>query len=380
MNMSEESIKESKKEIVEKKEKETLEENEIKEISSQEETSFLKNIVSLLIVVVGLFFGSIFVDIIQLVSGQGISQKVLGETDIFESGEKTWVAFDESIVRVSVLTDEECEECNPSQALLFLRRYMPTMLAKEISVDSDEGKKLIEEEKIKTLPAFIFDTSVMESSFYLQASQLFQANEEKNLFSLDIAQLGLSIGKYLVLPEIKENDIIVGAKDAPITLVEFSDFECPYCRVLHPTIGQALEEFDGKVRFVYKHLPLSFHPQAENAALASECANEQGKFMEYADILFEKQEEWSGTEGTSLFKRYATNARLNTKEFNTCLDSQRYKEKVSSDAEEAQEFGISGTPGMFVGGQFLGGAAQYETLQAMIVSELEKVAEKEKVE
>ncbi len=368
--MSEESMKENKKVSVQK---EKTEENATKENVLKEEGSFLKNIVSVLIIVTGLFFGSIFVDITQLISGQGISQKILGESDVFESGEKTWVAFDESIVHVSVLTDEECQECDPSQALLFLRRYMPTMLAKEISANSDEGKKLIEQEKVKTLPAFVFDADVMESSFYLQAAQLFQANEAKTLFTLDIAQLGLSVGKYLVLPEIKESDIIVGDKNAPVTLVEFSDFECPYCRVLHPTIGQALEEFDGKVRFVYKHLPLSFHPQAENAALASECANEQDKFMEYADILFEKQEEWSGTEGTSLFKRYATTARLNTKEFNICLDSQRYKEKVSSDAQEAQEFGISGTPGMFVGGQFLGGAAQYETLQAMIVSELEKV-------
>ncbi|NCU41099.1 MAG: DsbA family protein [Candidatus Moranbacteria bacterium] len=374
--MSEESIKDGKKGV---SQKELLEEtNENEKVSNNEEKSFLKNIVSVLIIVAGLFFGSIFVDIIQLVSGQGISQKILGESDVFESGEKTWVAFDESIVRVSVLTDQECEECDPSQALLFLRRYMPTMLAKEISISSDEGKKLIEQEKVKTLPAFIFEADVKDTSFYLQASQLFEANESQSLFSLDIAQLGLPVGKYLVLPEIKENDIVVGAKDALITLVEFSDFECPYCRVLHPTIGQALEEFDGKIRFVYKHLPLSFHPQAENAALASECANEQGKFMDYADILFEKQEEWSGTEGTALFKRYAVNARLKAGEFNTCLDSQRYKEKVASDSQQAQEFGISGTPGMFVGGQFLGGAAQYETLQAMIVSELEKEASNER--
>ncbi len=375
--MSEESIKESKKESIQK---EASEQNETKTPSLQEEGPLLKNVVSVLIIVVGLFFGSIFVDIIQLASGQGISQKILGESDVFESGEKTWVAFDEAIVRVSVLTDEECQECDPAQALLFLRRYMPTILAEEVSVYSEKGKKLVEQEKVKTLPAFIFDADVMETSFYLQASQLFQANKTQSLFSLDIAQLGLSVGKYLVLPEVKENDIIVGAKNAPVTLIEFSDFECPYCRVLHPTIGQALEEFDGKIRFVYKHLPLSFHPQAENAALASECANEQGKFMEYVDILFEKQEEWSGTEGTALFKRYAVNARLNAGEFNKCLDSQRYKDKVTSDAQEAQEFGISGTPGMFVGGQFLGGAAQYETLKAMIVSELEKVSEKENIE
>jgi protein-disulfide isomerase len=375
--MPEESIKESKKESIQK---EVPEQNETKTPPLQEEGPLLKNVVSVLIIVVGLFFGSIFVDIIQLASGQGISQKILGESDVFESGEKTWVAFDESIVRVSVLTDEECQECDPAQALLFLRRYMPTILAEEVSVYSEKGKKLVEQEKVKTLPAFIFDADVMETSFYLQASQLFQANETQSLFSLDIAQLGLSVGKYLVLPEVKENDIIVGAKNAPVTLIEFSDFECPYCRVLHPTIGQALEEFDGQIRFVYKHLPLSFHPQAENAALASECANEQGKFMEYVDILFEKQEEWSGTEGTALFKRYSVNARLNAGEFNKCLDSQRYKDKVTSDAQEAQEFGISGTPGMFVGGQFLGGAAQYETLKAMIVSELEKVSEKENIE
>jgi len=354
-----------------KKEEENEEKDVFEEGESQEKkSSTIKNLTSLLIIVTGLFVGSIFIDIVQLVSGEGVSRSVLGQSDIFEIGERTWVAYEEPIARVSVLTDENCEECDPSQALLFLRRYLPTLLAEEVSIDSAQGERIIEEANVNTLPAFVFDKSIVDTSFYLQAAQIFQSDEKESLYALDVAQLGLPVGKYLELPEVGEDAIVVGNPDAPVTIVEFSDFQCPYCQLLHPSIRQALEEFDGQIRFVYKHLPLSFHAQAENAALASECANEQGKFIEYADTLFENQAQWGETEGTASFKRYASTLGLNTTTFNQCLDSQKYQEKIASDVEEAQKFGISGTPGTFVGSQFLGGAAQYESFKAMIEQEL----------
>lgn len=330
-----------------------------------------KNLMSALIIILGLFVGSIFVDIVQLVSGEGISQRALSQSDVFEAGEKTWVAYDEPMARVTVLTDDECEACDPSQALLFLRRYIPTMLAEEVDATSAQGEVLAERAGVKTLPAFVFDDSIKDTTFYLQAEQIFAANEDESLLALDVAQLGVPVGKYLELPDVNpEEDIIVGAEDAPVTIVEFSDFQCPYCKMLHPAITQALDEFEGRIRYVYKHLPLGFHPQAENAALASECADDQEGFLEYADVLFENQEDWAETEGTAAFKRYAANLGLNTAEFNQCLDSAEYQDKIEADIAEAQEFGVSGTPGTFVGDQFLGGAAQFETLKGLIEDEL----------
>jgi protein-disulfide isomerase len=337
----------------------------------KESGSVVKNLISLLILVVGLFIGSVFIDIVQLASGQGISRQALSSSDIFEADGKTWVAFEEPMAKLTVINDEECEACDPSQAILFLRRYLPTLLAEEVSVDSEAGKRLIEESGAKTLPAFVFDSSVEDTSFYLQAEQIFSANEKGTAYALDVSQLGLPIGKYLELPEVDEQeDIIVGNIDAPLTIIEFSDFQCPYCQLLHPSINQALEEFDGQIRFVYKHLPLGFHAQAENAALASECANEQEAFLAYADTLFENQAVWGETEGTAMFKQYATQLGLNSTTFNQCLDSKKYQEKVERDMAQAQEFGVSGTPGTFIGDQFLGGAAQYDRFKSIIEEEL----------
>ena len=125
-----------------------------------------------------------------------------------------------------------------------------------------------------------------------------------------------------------------------------------------------------KVLYVYKHYPLSFHAQAENAALAGECAYEQKKFTEYADTLFAKQEEWGKTEGTQKFKDYARTLKLDTASFNACLDDKKYQDKVSADMEEGRKFGISGTPGTFVNGTFLNGAVSKEELKAAIDAEL----------
>ncbi|QQS61446.1 MAG: DsbA family protein [Candidatus Moraniibacteriota bacterium] len=355
---------EAEKEI-EEKDEESLNEEEKK---GGETSDKMKTLISVLIIVGGLFAGSLFVDIAQLVTGKGISSQTLESTDIFSLNNKTWVSFEEPITKVSVLVDKDCEECDPSQALLFLRRYIPTMLASEVDVTSNEGKKLIEESKITALPAFVFDTSVAKTDFYLQAAQLFIPKEDKSSFSLDIAQLGVPVGKYLKLPEVGENDIVVGS--GPVTIIEFSDFQCPYCQVLHTSMSKILKEYNGKVRLVYKHLPLDFHQQAQNAALASECANEQGKFLVYADYLFANQKDWGEIEGLAIFKRYAGTLKLNVADFNRCVDENQYTQKISSNMKEAQSFGINGTPGTFINDSFFNGAVEYEKLKATIEKEL----------
>ena len=353
----------------EREEKSASSEEEKNE-SPEEKSDRLKTLTSVLIIVVGLFVGSLFIDTAQLVTGKGLSSRVLETTDIFSLNDKTWVSFEEPITKVSVLVDDTCEECDPSQALLFLRRYIPTMLASEVKVSSNEGKKLIEDMGVTALPAFVFDKKIVETDFYSQAAQLFVSKENNSFYSLDIAQLGIPVGKYLVLPEVKENDIAIGSENAPVTIVEYSDFQCPYCQMLHTSLSKVLKEYGDKIRFVYKHLPLDFHPQAQNAALASECANEQEKFLPYADYLFSNQKEWGETEGLAIFKRYASTLGLNVAQFNRCVDENTYGEKIATDAAEAQSFGINGTPGMFINDSFSNGAMEYEALKQMIEKEL----------
>jgi protein-disulfide isomerase len=151
--------------------------------------------------------------------------------------------------------------------------------------------------------------------------------------------------------------ITMGTQDAPVTIVEFSDFQCPFCkRHFEDSFDQIEQEYVsmGKVRYVYKHYPLDSHQNAKQAAVAAECANEQGKFWEYHDVLFQKQTEWetqdANTSATT-FKKYATDLGLNAGSFNTCLDSNKYEEKVDKELQEGSTYGVSGTPTFFIGNE-----------------------------
>jgi len=330
----------------------------------------IKNLISLAILLTGLLLGSVFVDVIQLVKGSGVSQKALNETDAFELNGKTWVAYSEPNVKVSVITDDNCEECQPDEVLLWLRRMFPTLLSSKISYDSTEGEKMLTDAGVKSIPVFAFSPEVENTDFYDQAQVLF--DKKGDYYILNTAQLGAPVGKYTEIPEIKETNIKVGNEDSKIKLIVFSDFQCPYSNAFNDTVQKVLGEYKDQVLYVFKQLPLtSLHPKAVDAALASECANEQGGFLNYSNKLFENQKEWGTSEGTQNFKTYARQIGLDTVQFNNCLDEKKYQERVEEGLQEAEEFGISGTPAVFINDQFKSGAAGYEAIKEIIDGELE---------
>jgi len=181
-----------------------------------------------------------------------------------------------------------------------------------------------------------------------------------------------------------DDDPIRGEPNAPITIVEFSDFQCPFCARFHSNTWPQLEQnyiSTGKVNFVYRDFPIqSIHPNAIPAALASECADEQGKFWEFHDMLFENQKRWQGLSiqnGISTFKEYAQELGLNMDEFNSCLDSEKYAQEVNKDLQDGREYGVTGTPGFFVGNEKIGftkiiGAQPYSVFQRLIDVQLEQ--------
>lgn len=162
--------------------------------------------------------------------------------------------------------------------------------------------------------------------------------------------------------EIQKDDHVRGDKNAPLTIVEYSDFQCPYCSKFHDTLSRVMKEYDGKIKWVYRHFPLDFHDYAETAAQASECAADQNKFWEYADEIYENQASFS----EDYFPKAAKSVGLDINKFNICLDSEKYKEKVQADLDEGSSYGVSGTPGSFLNGEELGGAVPYESLKAEI--------------
>ena len=168
--------------------------------------------------------------------------------------------------------------------------------------------------------------------------------------------------------EITKDDYIYGDKDAKITLVEFSDFECPFCSRFHPTAQKLVDEYPGQVRWVYKHFPLSsIHKQAQSAAEASECAGDIGgndAFWAYGNKLFENQK----TLGRNLYVRLAEDLSLDSDDFAECVDERKFQDKVIADYQRGVEAGVRGTPGSFINGQPVSGAVPYEDLKRIVDS------------
>ncbi len=166
-----------------------------------------------------------------------------------------------------------------------------------------------------------------------------------------------------------DDDAIKGDKNAPITIVEFSDYECPYCAKFYSeTFNQIKSEYidTGKVNFVYRDFPLNFHKNAQKAAEAAECAGEQDQYYDMHDKLFEK----GVTGGVDSFKEYAIEIGLNEEQFNNCLDSGEMSREVKQDLSDGQKAGVRGTPAFFIEGEMISGAQPFSVFKQKIDSYL----------
>ena len=180
----------------------------------------------------------------------------------------------------------------------------------------------------------------------------------------------------------EDNDPIIGNMGAEITIIEFSDFQCPFCARFHvQTLPTIMDEYinKGTVKLVFRDFPIqSIHPNALPASVAAECANEQKKFKEMHDVLFEKQNEWSNQNIESVmntFSQYASDLGLEEKAFDSCLKNGKYIEEIQKDLDDGRTYGISGTPGFFIGNDQIGfielkGAQPFENFKKVIDNQL----------
>ena len=163
------------------------------------------------------------------------------------------------------------------------------------------------------------------------------------------------------------SDRIRGNPDAQVTIVEFSDFHCPFCKRVQPSLNEVLSRYDGKVKHIFRDFPLdNLHPQARAAAEAANCAADQGKFWEYHDLLFAQAPKASPDD----LKGYARTVGLNTEKFDSCVFQSTHHDAVQRDIDEATRVGMTGTPGFFVNGRFINGAQPTEKFVQIIDEEL----------
>jgi protein-disulfide isomerase len=159
-----------------------------------------------------------------------------------------------------------------------------------------------------------------------------------------------------------------GAATPRVTLLEYADYQCPYCQQAHPIVDKLEAEFKGKIAFAFKDYPLPMHPDAPKAAEATHCAAKQGKYWEFHDMLFANKQ----LDVPSL-KKDAQELKLDTKAFDACLDNGQMAAVVKDQSTEAQSLGLQGTPTFFVNGRYVSGTGTYERLRGIITEELSAV-------
>jgi len=167
------------------------------------------------------------------------------------------------------------------------------------------------------------------------------------------------------MEKLIDDDDVKGSDDAPVTIVEFSDYECPFCkRHVEQTYPQIVEKYvdTGKVNYVFRDFPLSFHKNAQKASEAAECAGDQDKYYEMHDLLFAQ----GVAGGVDSYKGFAGDLGLDQSEFDNCLDSGKHAQEVQQDMRDGASAGVKGTPGFIINGKLVSGAQPYSVFEAAI--------------
>jgi len=180
-------------------------------------------------------------------------------------------------------------------------------------------------------------------------------------------------GNNSQVKSLEEDDWIKGSAEAQVTIIEYSDFQCPACAAYHPILKQLIEEFNGEARLVYRHLPLkAIHKNTELAARAAEAAGKQDKFWEMHDELFNNQEEWAESgKAENLFLGYAEVLGLDGEQFVADLNSKEVKNKVNEDYLDAVSSGLNSTPSFFLNGERIQNPRGYDEFRKLIQSNIQ---------
>jgi len=189
-----------------------------------------------------------------------------------------------------------------------------------------------------------------------------------NELRADASDVRIDLEPPRTVIEVEADDPVFGPPSAAVEIIEFSDFQCPFCQRLTDTLEQLKSEHGSDIRLVFKDYPLPNHAQAFKAAEAGNCANQQGKFWELHDTMFSRQSEL----GVDDLKRHAGELGMDQAAFDACLDSGRFAEQVNADLAAGQQYGVSSTPTVFINGRAVMGAAPFERFDAIIREELDR--------
>ncbi|EQC51642.1 DsbA family protein [Bacteriovorax sp. DB6_IX] len=287
------------------------------------------------------------------------------ESEIYEAEKKV---FDLKMAKIKSTLLQKYIDTHPSKKGLSNDEFLSKFIAKDVKITDKEINEFAKERKIpqmndelkKRIRAFLGETKKREAI--------------ENWLNQQMAKSPVEI--YLPRParpvfNVKVGDApFVGGADAKVTIVEFSDFQCPYCSKAAEIVGQIKKKYGNKVKIAFKNFPLPFHTDAFKAAEAGLCANEQGQkyFWKLHDMMFAQQNNLK-IDG---LKEMAKKVGVDMKKFDSCLSSSKYAANVRATMEEGKNTGVKSTPTFFVNGQLINGAQPLEVFSEIIDEELAK--------
>lgn len=289
------------------------------------------------------------------------------ESDIYQAQMKV---FDIKFNRVKSIVIEKLMEKDPKKKGMSNDEYLDKYISGKVTVSDKAVNDFIKE---KNIPKQHVNPQIKE-----RIKNFLKIEEKKKAVDKWLAQKTKSTGitVYLQKPERPTFNVsvgdapILGKDSATVTIVEFSDFQCPFCKKASDTVHKVYKKYGGKVKVAFKHFPLPFHNNARKAAEASFCAKEQGneKFWKLHDVMFGDQAKL----GVEDLKATAKKVGLNSADFEKCLDSGKFAAKVDQNIKEGKDVGVKSTPTFFVNGKLVSGAQPIEVFSEIIEEELGK--------
>lgn len=279
---------------------------------------------------------------------------VMAEIDLFDARKE---AVDQ-LIQDRLLDEESKKQGVPSEELIRKN------VTDKVSVTDKDVGKFYNDNKDR-----FGGKGLDEMKPRIKAMLTGQQNQEKMQAFVDQLKKKANVEYLISAPklEIPEGDAPgIGPKDAPIRLVEYTDYECPFCGRARDAVNQVLKEYKGKVRYVIKDFPLSFHKNAFKAHEAAHCAGEQGKYFEMNSKIWTNQRAITEED----LKKYSSEIRLKKKDFEDCLSSGKFAALIRQNVQEGQDVGVSGTPAFFINGRPLSGARPFETFKEIIDGQL----------
>jgi protein-disulfide isomerase len=306
--------------------------------------------------------------VLAKIGGQEITEEeLIGEdkVDFFDLKKRE---YELKMERLNKLLVDKLIGAEAQKAGVPLEDYIAKNVTKgEVKVSDSEFKKFVKEKRI---PESQINAQIKE-----RINQYLQQQKKQDMVQAYVAKLTKSnpIEVYFNKPKMNvQVDVagspMMGGEKAPVTIVEFSDFQCPFCSRAAETVTEIKKKYGSKVRVAFKHFPLPMHREARPASEASMCVNEQSsdKFWKYHDLVFKNQDK---LDNASL-EKYAKDVGANVDKFKECMAAGKYKDAVQKDLDYGEKIGVKSTPTFFVNGQLVAGALPIEAFSEIIDEEL----------